>query len=175
MNSHQIDLARRLYQQADAQRWQVARIAASVTTRREALQLADAIGRGEDTVRNLRNAYVLFAELVKWSVSNGKTSEPIRKLRRRYPYTRWALVFYKWTSYEFPLDEAVEWLDKFEGGNDAMSAEIDNKHGRPEWERRAFGIYSQAQKLKDDFGVPDGLRTAAANYAAEYKRWEGNE
>jgi len=164
------ELARLWYAQADAKRWQVARIAYGMKSRQAVLMLADAIGRGEDTVRNLRDAYALFIELVR----DSKTSEPIRNLRRQYPYTRWAIVYRQWVTHEFELSEAREWLENFSGGNDALSAEIENKHGAPEWERRAYGTYKATVKLCTDFGVPENLQKAAEYFVKEFETWENN-
>jgi hypothetical protein len=166
------ELARLWYGIADAKRWQVARLAYFLRSRRDVLRMADAINRGEDTVKNLSDAYTLFVQLVLDAWKDGKSSEPIRNLRRKHPYTRWAVVCRSWRIYEFDLDEARDWLENFGGGNDAMSAEIENKHGAPEWERRANVVYRQAYKLQTDFGVPDGLQKAAVLFVAEFENWE---
>lgn len=147
--------ARQWYGIADARRWNVARLAYKCESRKEKLSLADAIGRGEDTVENLASAYSLFVELCK------SGSESVRKLRRRFPYTRWAVVYKMWYQLEFPIEEAREWLENFEGGNDAMCAEIENKHGAPEWLRRANKLYREAGKLMTDYGTPPALQRAA--------------
>lgn len=164
------DLARLWYSQADAKRWGVARIASQMKTRRDVLKLAGAIRRGEDTVRNLSDAYVLFTELILRAWRMGESSEPIRTLRRKFPYTRWAVVCRNWRVHEFDLEEAQDWLENFQGGNDAMGAEIENKHGAPEWERRACFVYRQAVKLQSDFGVPDELQKAAVYYVKEFDK-----
>jgi len=166
------DLARLWWQQADAKRWSVARIAYRLRGRKEVLLLAAAIGKGEDTVKNLSDAYLLFKLFVLLAWKRKESSESIRKLRRLYPYTRWAVVCRNMRIYEYDLDEAREWLEEFSGGNDAMDNEIQNKHGAPEWERRAGIVYRQAFKLQNDFGVPDGLQSAAVNYVKEFEKWE---
>jgi hypothetical protein len=166
------DLARRLWYMAETNRWSVARLAYQLRSRGDVLRMADAINRGEDTVRNLSDAYTLFVQLLRYSHKNGGNSEPVRKLRRRFPYTRWAVVCRNWRIHEFGLDEAVDWLENFNGGNDAMEAEIENRHGAPEYERRAASIYRQAMKLKNDFGVPDGLQKAAIYFVEEFEKWE---
>ena len=158
------ELARSWWSQADAKRWNVARLAYCLHSRRDVLKMADAINRGEDTVRNLSDAYTLFVQLLRHS----KSSEPIRNLRRRFPYTRWAVVCRSWRIHEFDLDEAKDWLENFNGGNDAMEAEIENKHGAPEWERRAATMYRWAGKLSSDFGVPNTLQKAAQGFVKEY-------
>jgi len=159
--------ARECFRKGDKYHWQVAPLAYKATGRNRRI-LADAINRSPDTVELLASAYGLFREMVLDAWRNGKTSEPIRKLRRDFPYTRWAVVFHQWSIHEFELDEAREWLEKFEGGNDALAAEIENKHGAPEWERRAATVYRQAFKLQNDFGVPDKLANAAKVYVTEY-------
>lgn len=164
--------ARLWYQQADAKRWSVARLASQLRNRRDVLKMADAIGRGEDTVRNLADAYALFAALVIDAWRNGKTSEPIRNLRRKFPYTRWSIVYRQFRIHEFDIDEARDWLENFNGGNDALAAEIENKHGAPEWERRAATMYRWAGKLRNDFGVPDSLQKAAVFFVDEFEKWE---
>lgn len=151
----------------DSFHWNVAPIAYKATGR-DRRTLADAINRSPDTVENLAAAYGLFREMVLDNWRNGKTSEPVRKLRRDYPYTRWAIVFHQWSIHEFELDEARDWLENFNGGNDALALEIENKHGAPEWERRAASLYKQAYKLQTDFGVPDKLAKAATVYVNEY-------
>ncbi len=173
LSDSQFAAAHRMYGDADALRWHIAYLSDKITTKADALRMSKEIGRGTDTVANLAYAHRLFALLVRRAWLAGQTSEPIRKLRRRYPYTRWMTVYRKWLAYEFPLDEAQDWLENFDGGNDAMSAEIENKHGLPEWERQAFGMYSLAGKLLEgSYGVPDRLRNAAEKFAAEYRTWE---
>jgi len=171
MKAEYLDLARRWWSQADAKRWNVARIAYNTRSRGDVLRLASAIGRGEDTVRNLSDAYTLFVMLVRLAWKSGKSSESVRTLRRKLHYTRWAIVCRGLRVYEFDLEEAQDWLENFSGGNDAMSAEIENKHGAAEWERRANRVYREACKLQTDFGVPDGLQKAAVNYVAEFDKW----
>ena len=163
--NYRLDRARTWYGQADAKRWQVAWIAYHVKSRHELLNLADAINRGEDTVRNLSDAYKLFVEMVKeYGFRTGS------EMRRKFPYTRWCKIYRQWMVYEFDIAEAKDWLENFEGGNDALEMEIDNKHGSPEWERRASWLYRQASKLQNDFGVPKGLQEAAANYVKEFDK-----
>ena len=147
--------ARSWYGIADAFRWRVARLAYKAKNRRDKLAIADAINRGEDTVENLASAYALFVELSKTG------SESVRKLRRRIPYTRWAVVYKMWWQHEFPIEEARDWLENFEGGNDALGAEIENKYGAPEWVRRANKLYREAGKLMSDVGTPPALQRAA--------------
>jgi hypothetical protein len=159
-----LEYAHRCFKQGDANHWSVARIASQTKIRRDVIQLAEAIERTDDTVRNLSDAYNLFRELIL----AGKVSEPIRRLRRRFPYTRWAIIYRQWMIHEFSLEEAKDWLENFHGGNDAMSAEIENKHGAPEFERRACSMYRQAQKLSTDFGVPERLQAAAVHYVKEF-------
>lgn len=155
---------RELWKKADANRWLVAHKEYNLTNRSERLKLADAIERKEDTVDNLRYAYNLFRILVQNEWSKGKTSEPIRNLRRRFPYTRWSTVYRQWADHEFSMDEAREWLEDFDGGNDALNLEIENKHGSPEWERRANWLYRETRKLSTDVGTPAPLARAAKYY-----------
>lgn len=154
-----IDYARerRLWKLAQGNEWKVAATAYKCPNRTERIKLAGSLECSEDTVDNLRYAYRLFVMLMKHS----KSSEPIRSLRRRFPYTRWMTVYKMWMHHEFSMDEAIDWLENFEGGNDAMSAEIENKHGAPEWERRANRLRREAFKLKDDLGTPVPLQRAA--------------
>lgn len=159
-----LDVARKYFKSGDASHWTVARPAYQCKSRKDVLQLADAIDRTDDTVRNLADAYSLFRELLIYT----KFSEPIRRLRRKFPYTRWAVVYRQWYAHEFHISIALDWLENFEGGNDALAAEIENKYGAPEWERRANTVYRQAYKLQSDFGVPDGLQKAAVNYVKEF-------
>ncbi len=153
-----------LWQQADRNRWLVARKAYHLPNRIERLKLADAIGRKEDTVDSLAHAYGLFRMLVKNAWAKGESSGSVRNLRRKYPYTRWDTVYRMWYQLEFSIDEAREWLENFEGGNDAMAAEIENKHGEPEWVRRANKVYREADKLAQDISTPKRLQRAAAYY-----------
>lgn len=162
------ELARRWYQEADTKRWSVARLAYQLHSRRDVLKMADAINRGEDTVRNLSDAYSLFVQLVRFYWKNGKSSEPVRNLRRRFPYTRWAVVCRNWRIHEFDLEEAQDWLENFNGGNDALEAEIENKHGAPEYERQAAAMYRLAGKLSTGFGVPDKLVEASKVFVTAY-------
>ena len=156
--------ARRLWKQADANRWQVAYIANGKPNRRARLALADEIERDESTVDNLVYAYLFFKTLVMLAWKRGESSESVRKLRRRFPYTRWSTVYRMWTQLEFDLDEAKDWLENFSGGNDAMAQEIENKHGSPEWERRANKLYREAKKLFEDMSTPPRLGRAAKYY-----------
>ena len=153
--------ARRLWKQADSNQWLVAYEAFHLPNRTERLAFADALEVSESTVDNLNFAYIMFRELVRNEWAKGKSSEPIQNLRRKFPYTRWMTVYKMWNQHEFELDEARDWLENFEGGNDAMAAEIENKHGAPEWERRANRLYRDAGKLMSDLGTPPALQRAA--------------
>lgn len=156
--------ARRIWKQADANRWQVAFIAYHKPNRPARLTLAADIEKDESTIDNLISAYLLFRTLVARAWACGKSSEPVRKLRRKFPYTRWSIVYKMWIQYEFDIDEAAEWLKDFDGGNDAMAAEITNKYGAPEWERRACKLYREAGKLIEDISTPPRLGRAAKYY-----------
>ena len=56
--------AHRWAKEADGRRWNQAWLASKLRSRREILQFADAIGRKEDTVRNLIDAYNFFTTLL---------------------------------------------------------------------------------------------------------------
>lgn len=170
MRKDAIDKAVEWYKVADSRRWQTARLLYCMKQRRNRLEVAVRIGREEDTVDNLAFAYSLFVELLRECDRNGINSESIRNLRRRHPYTRWAVVCRKFMQHEFDLAEAKDWLENFEGGNKAMEAEIENKHGRPEPERRAYAVYSQARKMLDDI-IYEPLKVAAKNYVEVYEEW----
>lgn len=174
MSKPNLALARLWYQRADAIRWRVARIAAQVVGSNKkgmTLEMAEAIGRKVDTVEALARAYELFGVMVRNEWMNNRTSVSIRKLRRDNSYTRWATVHKMWTRYEFSIDEAAEWIRDFEGGNLAMSLEIENKYGDPEWMRRAYNIRKEAFKLKFDMTAPFGLVVAAGAFCDEYDVW----
>jgi len=156
--------ARHWYLDADKKRWLVAQIAYKTPNRLDKIKLADAIRRKETTVDNLYCAYSLFVELMK----NAKDTREIRNMRRELPYTRWNVVYRSWNTHEFSLEEAKDWLNNFDGGNDALGLELENKYGAPEYERRAASMYRDASKLVNDFGVPDKLQKAAQNYVNEY-------
>lgn len=161
-----IDYARerRLWKRSEKNQWLVAQTAYKCPNRTERLKLAGACECSEDTVSNLASAYMLFSLLVVNNWQSGKSSEPVRNLRRRFPYTRWMTVYKMWVQHEFPLEEAMDWLENFDGGNDAMAAEITNKHGAPEWERRANEMYRGMGKLSTDLGAPAPLQRAAKYY-----------
>lgn len=163
-------LARRKYQGADAQRWQVAHIAYKTVGNKSDLhgtqKLANSIGREVDTVEKLAKAYRLFVLVVSHAGFRAGA-----ELRRKRPYTRWAVVFDSWCKHEFSLDEAIEWLRDFEGGNKALENEIDNKNGQPEWERRAHYLYKECLKLSTDYGAPVELQKAAKVYRIVYDRF----
>ena len=161
--------ARKLWRASDAQRWQVAHIAYKTVGLRslgETKKLASAIGRKEDTVERLAKAYRFFVLMI-----TGHDSAPVRNLRRQYPYTRFATVYDAWRKHEFSFDEAIDWLENFDGGNDALSAEIENKYGDPEWQRRADGMYKLASKLRDDFGAPEKVQQAARDFCGVLDEW----
>jgi hypothetical protein len=165
-------LARRLYQEADRNRWQVAWIAYKTIGTHEfgaSQRLADAIGRRVDTVERLAKAYRMFVMLMHYD------SALARNLRRAHPYTRFSTVFEAWNEFEFPMAEAADYIQNFDGGNAALAAEIENKHGAPEWERRANGIYRMAYKLRDDFGAPDIVKHAAQLFIAALDEWHKHE
>ena len=169
---NRLKIARSQWQKADSARWVVASIAYRVSGRHgQVARLADAIGQSTDTVQRLARAYMLFVEMAKDEYGRNKTTAPVRYLRRKYHYTRWDIVCEAWNRHEFDIDEAREYLEDFEGGNDALFSEIENKHGAPEWERRAYGIYKDAFKLSDDITAPMEIVAAAKVYCAEYNKW----
>ena len=75
-----------------------------------------------------------------------------------------------WWQHEFPIEEARDWLENFEGGNDALGAEIENKYGAPEWVRRANKLYREAGKLMSDVGTPPALQRAAKFFVRVFDR-----
>lgn len=122
-----------------------------------------------DTVYRLANAYTVFVELLKMNPRRAM------QYRRKYQYTRFDTIYKQWKAHEFAPDKLWDYLD-YNGGNRAVAAFIDNvEHPAPEWERRANDMYKNAYKLKDDFGVPDGLQKAAVNYVAEFDKWEARQ
>ena len=151
--------ARRLWKAADSNHWQVAYFAYKCKNRRERLDMAGEVEVSEDTIDNLASAYRLFDY---FRMEYGFRT--VRNLRRQFPYTRWATVYRKFAAHEFSLEEAREWLENFDGGNDALAAELENKYGAPEWERRANTLYREALKMSTDFGTPAALQQAATNY-----------
>lgn len=166
--------AARWYQEADNSRWRVARVAFQVVglrRRDETAKLAAAIRRRVDTVETLAAAYGLFMELCYQEWFSGGDSVSIRKLRREHPYTRWAVIYRQFRDHEFSIDEAREYLENFEGGNAALSAEIENRYGAPEWQRRAYSIYKDAFKLREDFTAPPELTEAALEFCSRYDKW----
>lgn len=173
--NYQYRRAKKLYGLADASRWQVAAIAYKTVGAREfgaTERLADAIGRSTDVVENLAKAYRLFVILLDSDLGRNRA----RELRRKHPYTRFLTVFEAWQEYEFSVEDIIDWLENFEGGNKALAAEIENKHGAPEWERRAHATYRQAQKMVNDFGAPKALQDAALMFVEavdEYWRAHG--
>lgn len=119
-----------------------------------------------DTVYRLANAYNVFVELLKMDCRRAM------RYRRRYPYTRFDTVYKQWKAFEFEVEKLWDYLD-YQGGNRAMAAFIENsEHPTEEWERRANRIYKEAFKLKDDFGVPNGLQKAAVKFVEEFSAWE---
>lgn len=119
-----------------------------------------------DTVYRLANAYDLFAVLVKMDFKKA------RQYRRKYPYTRFDLVYRQWLEYEFDPSRLWDYLD-YKGGNVALNLFIeDNENPSPEWERRAERVYRDAKKLTTDFGVPDKLHKLAVEYVKEFEAWK---
>lgn len=176
MKNNVITRAKRWGGEIDARSWNLAWLASKLVTREDVIKFKNAIRREDDTVRNLSDAYGLFRLLVirQWKKNQG--SESVRALRRQFPYyTRWAVVFRSMRVHEFGIEEAVDWLVNFDGGNDAMEAEIENKHGSPEWMRQAHGMYSLALKVRDGFGAPPRLQTAAVYFAREFDAWRNEE
>ena len=169
-NEYLYALARKKYLGADAQRWQTAYIAyktvGSKTDPHGTRRLANEIDRQPDTVEKLAKAYRLFV-----LITREKGFRFGAELRRKKPYTRWAVVFDSWREHEFSIDEAIEWLRDFEGGNTALQNEIANKNGQPEWERRAHMLYKECTKLSTDYGAPVELQKAARVYKIVYDRF----
>jgi len=164
------------WKQADGKRWYVASVAFRIVGKTkkhkaETEKLAAMINRSPDTVERLAAAYTLFLWMMVDEYKRKSNSAPVRILRRQIPYTRWAIVYRAWEEHEFSLDEAREYLVDFKGGNDALSSELENRYGAPEWQRRIYSIYKEAWKLRDDLDVPDALKDAALNYCDEYNAW----
>lgn len=118
-----------------------------------------------DTVQRLARAYKYFYKLLE--VDGLKA----RRARRQYGYSRFAILWDMWLSYEFDIAEkGFEYLE-LKMGNQALSLFVENvEDAVPEWKRRSAGMYSSATKLLTDLGVPKELRAAAETYVIEYDK-----
>lgn len=174
-------LGNRSERQTNARRWLVALPAFRAVGKRngETQVIADAIYNannavrpivdGEeaptDTVERLARAYKYFMKLYEIDSRRAKTA------RRNYGYSRFAMMWDCWLSYEFDIQEkGFEYLE-LGMSNLALSLFVENAEDEtPEWKRRSTGIYKSASKLLTDCGVPQSLKDAAANYITEYKK-----
>ena len=116
-----------------------------------------------DTVQRLARAYKYFYKLLE--VDGLKA----RRARRQYGYSRFAILWDMWLSYEFDIAEkGFEYLE-LKMGNQALSLFVENvEDAVPEWKRRAAGMYSSASKLLTDLDVLPELREAARVYVEKY-------
>lgn len=116
-----------------------------------------------DTVQRLARAYKYFYKLLE--VDGLKA----RRARRQYGYSRFAILWDMWLSYEFDIAEkGFEYLE-MKMGNQALSLFVENvEDAVPEWKRRAAGMYSSASKLLTDLDVLPELREAARVYVEKY-------
>lgn len=116
-----------------------------------------------DVVERLASAYKYFIKLLEID------SLRARQSRRRYGYSRFALMWNLWLSYEFDIREkGFEYLE-LGMSNAGMELFVINVEDEvPEWKRRAADGYSRLRKLVDDYGTPDKLREAARQYVAVY-------
>ena len=116
-----------------------------------------------DTVQRLARAYKYFYKLLE--VDGLKA----RRARRQYGYSRFAILWDMWLSYEFDIaDKGFEYLE-MKMGNQALSLFVENvEDAVPEWKRRAAGMYSSASKLLTDLDVLPELREAARVYVEKY-------
>lgn len=174
-------LGNRADKYANARRWEVALPAFRASQKRGAMQaIADAIyaannaemplltGRQEaptDTVERLARAYKYFIKLLEVN------AQEARRARRKYGYTRFAVMWDLWLCYEFNIFErGFEYLE-LDMGNTALSLFVqDVEDATPEWKRRSTGIYSSASKLLTDQDVPNQIRTAAELFVMEYDK-----
>lgn len=116
-----------------------------------------------DTVQRLARAYKYFYKLLE--VDGLKA----RRARRQYGYSRFAILWDMWLSYEFDIAEkGFEYLE-MKMGNQALGLFVENvEDAVPEWKRRAAGMYSSASKLLTDLDVLPELREAARVYVEKY-------
>ena len=116
-----------------------------------------------DTVQRLARAYKYFYKLLE--VDGLKA----RRARRQYGYSRFAILWDMWLSYEFDIaDKGFEYLE-MKMGNQALGLFVENvEDAVPEWKRRAAGMYSSASKLLTDLDVLPELREAARVYVEKY-------
>ena len=115
-----------------------------------------------DTVYRLASAYWLFAQLLRIDAKKA------RAYRRKYPYTRWAIVSAYAKDEQFPLPDAFQWLD-YEGGNKAVELALEDANGTPEWERAGRSIYNSAKKIV--YGAPLWMKRMAQAYVKAYDKW----
>ncbi len=127
------------------------------------IPLRDTSEAPTDTVHRLARAYKYFYKLLE--IDGLKA----RRARRQYGYTRFALLWDKWITYEFDIAEkGFEYLE-LNMGNEALDLFVENiENDVPEWKRRAAGMYSSASKLLTDLDVLPELREAARVYVEKY-------
>lgn len=165
---------------SNARRWAVALPSLRASQTRGAMQiianaiyaannqerpLEDSHEAPTDTVERLARAYKYFIKLLEVDCYRA------RQARRKYGYTRFAVLWDLWLNYEFDVKEhGFEYLE-LTMGNLALSLFVENAEDEtPEWKRRSAGMYSSATKLLTDYGVPKELRTAAELYVTEYDK-----
>lgn len=127
--------------------------------------LQDVVEAPTDTVERLARAYKYFYKLLEVDFAKA------RQVRRKYGYSRFALLWDLWLNYEFDVaDKGFEYLE-LGMSNTGMELFVKNNEEEvPEWKRRSTGMYSSAIKLLTDYGVPKELKDAAQNYINEYDK-----
>lgn len=103
-----------------------------------------------DTVERLAHAYELFVFLLGHPPA-GLDSRAVRKLRRSYPYTRFALLWHAWKKYEIEPDMLYDALEMNNSDRAMMAMVEDAEHPMTENQRRARRVYAEIVKIRDDF------------------------
>jgi hypothetical protein len=160
-------------------RWSVAGHAYKTVGKREigaTVRLAEALIQAQgdvpapdrvatDTVEQMAKAYRLFVMLAHEDCQKAK------QYRRKYNYSRFFTVYQGWAQHEFELSQAWDYLD-YEGGNRAIAAFIDNNNNPlAEWERNTNSTYKFADKLQNDYEVPQIIKQAAQYFINAVKQW----
>jgi hypothetical protein len=118
-----------------------------------------------DTVEKLARAYKYFLKL--YCVDPKRA----RQVRRDYGYSRFALMWDNWLSYEFDIAEkGFEYLEA-ELSNQALNLFVEDVEDNvPKWKRTSTSMYRNAVKLLEDADAAPNLRRVAEECIKEYDK-----
>ena len=114
----------------------------------------------------------LVAGWVIYTAIRAQDARTARFLRRQYGYRRFMEMGRLWTRWEFTVDDAIDHMQSDLSTRAMVMQIIDAHDPRPEWRRKAEGIYKWAVVISSSFDAPEDVRKWAAEGRRLMERYQ---